>query len=263
MGKKFLEETLGKLRTEGQGIFIPYLMAGDGGLENLVDQVSFLENAGASAVEIGIPFSDPAADGPVIQEAGKRALQGGTTLTGIFETLKKSRGRIGIPVIFMTYFNPILQFGLDKFAEECTAAGVDGLIIPDLPLEHTDILKPHIQKEDIALIQLASLTSSKERLKTIAETTEGFLYAVTINGITGTVKEFQSSLKDHFLELKKVCDAPVLAGFGISTPDHVRNFLEITDGVVVGSRIIQLLQEKKLEEIKELIEAADVKTSVS
>ncbi|WP_113929224.1 tryptophan synthase subunit alpha [Bacillus sp. P14.5] len=265
MGKKFLEEALGKLKAEGQGIFIPYIMAGDGGLDHLVDQVTFLEKAGASAIEIGIPFSDPAADGPVIQEAGKRALKEGTTLKGIFEVLKKARhkGEIGIPIIFMTYFNPVLQYGLQTFARDCTEAGIDGLIIPDLPMEHNDILKPFIQKEGIALIQLASLTSSNDRLKTIAQATEGFLYAVTINGITGAVKEFNSSLSHHFEELKRVCQVPVLAGFGISTPDHVRDFLEITDGVVVGSRIIQLLQENKIMEVKELIGAADGKTTVS
>jgi tryptophan synthase alpha chain len=263
MGKKFLEESLNKARTDGHGIFIPYIMAGDGGLENLLDQLSFMEEAGASAIEIGIPFSDPAADGPVIQEAGKRALQNGTTLSGIFNELKNGRKQIAIPLIFMTYFNPVLQYGLERFAEDCTKAGVDGLIIPDLPLEHADILNPYIQKEGIALVQLASLTSSKERLKEISEATEGFLYAVTINGTTGAVKEFQSTLKEHLLELKNVCRVPVLAGFGISTPDHVRELIGTADGVVVGSQIIQHFQEGKLEDIKALIGAALEKASVS
>ncbi|MGM0845297.1 MAG: tryptophan synthase subunit alpha [Bacillota bacterium] len=263
MGKNFLEETLNNLRNKGQGIFVPYIMAGDGGLDNLLEQLTFLERAGASAIEIGIPFSDPAADGPVIQEAGKRVLQEGTTLAGIFEKLLQGREKISIPIIFMTYFNPILQYGLPRFAEDCKRAGVDGLIVPDLPLEHTDILKPYLQKEEIALIGLASLTSSKDRLKAIAEATEGFLYAVTINGITGAVKEFHTSLSDHFADLKSICHVPVLAGFGISTPEHVRTFLEMTDGVVVGSKIIELLQENKLGEIQKLIEAAGEKTSVS
>ncbi|WP_421378760.1 tryptophan synthase subunit alpha [Bacillus salacetis] len=263
MGKKFLEESLKKLRTDGQGIFIPYIMAGDGGLDNLLDQLSFLEKAGASAIEIGIPFSDPAADGPVIQEAGKRALQSGTTLSGIFEVLKEGRDRISIPLIFMTYFNPVLQYGLKRFAEDCTKAAIDGLIIPDLPLEHGDILRPYIQKEEIALVQLASLTSSNERMKEIANATEGFLYAVTINGTTGAVKEFKSSLKEHLKELKNICSVPVLAGFGISTPDHVREFIGITDGVVVGSKIIQHLQDGNLDDIKKLIEPVRNNAAVS
>ncbi|EDL66155.1 tryptophan synthase subunit alpha [Bacillus sp. SG-1] len=263
MGKRFLEESFNNIKADGQGIFIPYIMAGDGGLDNLLDQLTFLEQAGASAIEIGIPFSDPAADGPVIQEAGKRALKDGTTLSGIFEVLKGGREQIGIPLIFMTYFNPVLQYGLQRFAEDCTKAGVDGLIIPDLPLEHADILSPYLKEEGIALVQLASLTSSKDRLKKIAQATEGFLYAVTINGTTGAVSEFQSSLKAHLQELKTVCNVPVLAGFGISTPDHVREFIGITDGVVVGSKIIQHLQENKLDDIKNLIKAASDKSPVS
>ncbi|WP_409250969.1 tryptophan synthase subunit alpha [Bacillus sp. SCS-153A] len=263
MGKGFLEDSLKHLRAKGKGIFIPYIMAGDGGLDNLLDQLVFLEQAGASAIEIGIPFSDPAADGPVIQEAGKRALKEGTTLTGIFEVLKGGRDQIGIPLIFMTYFNPVMQYGLKRFAEDCTKAGVDGLIIPDLPLEHADILSPYLQEEGIALVQLASLTSSKDRLKKIAEATEGFLYAVTINGTTGEVSEFQTSLKDHLQDLKSVCNVPVLAGFGISTPDHVREFIGITDGVVVGSKIIQFLQENRMDDIVNLIKAASDKTPVS
>jgi tryptophan synthase alpha chain len=263
MGKKFLEESLNQLKTDGQGIFIPYIMAGDGGLETLIDHLSFLEQSGASAIEIGIPFSDPAADGPVIQEAGKRALQNGTTLSGIIEVLKKERRKISIPLIFMTYFNPVLQYGLERFAEDCSSAGVDGLIIPDLPLEHNSLLTPYIQKKDIALIQLASLTSSKERLEKIAGSSEGFLYAVTINGTTGAVKQFKSSLKDHFQQLINASGVPVLAGFGISTPQHVREFLAVTDGVVVGSRIIEYLQSDKLDEIRELIDAARHKAPVS
>ncbi|RIW35057.1 tryptophan synthase subunit alpha [Bacillus salacetis] len=263
MGKEFLEASLNNLRAKGQGIFIPYIMAGDGGLENLINQLCFLEEAGASAIEIGIPFSDPAADGPVIQEAGKRALQNGTTLSGILEVLKNERKRISIPLLFMTYFNPVLQYGLDALAEDCSKAGVDGLIIPDLPLEHKDILSPFIRDKNIALVQLASLTSSKKRLKEIAEATEGFLYAVTINGTTGAVKDFQSPVMNHLADLKTICSVPVLAGFGISTPVHVRKFLAVSDGVVVGSKIIQHLKNKRLDEIRGLAEAARYKTPVS
>ncbi|WP_456274449.1 tryptophan synthase subunit alpha [Bacillus sp. AK031] len=257
MGKSFLENSLNDLKNNGQSIFIPYIMAGDGGLENLITRLSFLEESGASAIEIGIPFSDPAADGPVIQEAGKRALKEGANLAEILEVVKDSRDKIGIPLIFMTYFNPVLQFGLPQFAAACSEAGIDGLIIPDLPLEHAGLLTPHIQKFEIALIQLASLTSSADRLVRLAEQTDGFLYAVTINGITGAVKEFQASLKEHLQELKKVCHVPVLAGFGISTPAHVKDFFGVSDGVVVGSKVIQLFHDDKLDEIKELIGAAE------
>ncbi len=153
-------------------------MAGDGGLEKLNEQIDFFEESGATALELGIPFSDPVADGPTIQEAGIRALKAGTTLRAVLERLKLSKSTRSIPIVIMTYMNPIYVFGIKEFARVCEQAGVDGVIIPDLPMEEEEILADSLKDHQIALIRLAALTSSKERVKEIASGTQGFLYTL-------------------------------------------------------------------------------------
>ncbi|NMH70312.1 tryptophan synthase subunit alpha [Bacillus sp. RO3] len=255
MGKSFLDNKLqGEMET-GNKLFIPYVMAGDGGIESLTSTLKMLEDAGATAIEVGIPFSDPVADGPIIQKAGKRALEKGTSLQNVFNVLKKRRAEIGIPILFMTYVNPVYQYGVERFFQDCAVAGVDGVIIPDLPLEHHDLVKQPANENEIAIIQLATLTSPIERIRKLASVTEGFLYAVTINGITGTREGFEDTVSDHLSRLKENSPVPVLAGFGISTPEHVKKMSANCDGVVVGSKIIELIQLGKLNTIKELIDA--------
>jgi tryptophan synthase alpha chain len=255
MGKVFMEQAFKYELDKGNKLFIPYIMAGDGGIDCFIDTLKQLEEAGATAIEVGIPFSDPVADGPTIQKAGKRALKDGVTLTQILDELVLRREEIGIPLVFMTYINPVYKFGIDRFFNRCEEAGVDGLIIPDLPAEHLDLISGPASKHGIAIIQLATLTSSRERISELAKLTEGFLYAVTINGTTGARSAVNEKIGDHLQILKEFSKVPVLAGFGISTPDHVKEMTENCDGVVVGSRIIDLLQENKVTEIKELIEA--------
>ncbi|BCB04345.1 tryptophan synthase subunit alpha [Bacillus sp. KH172YL63] len=260
MGKQFLDQTFQAELNQGNKLFIPYVMAGDGGMDALLPTLKMLEDSGATAIEVGIPFSDPVADGPTIQEAGKRALKSGTTLQKVFETLKEIRSEIGIPLVFMTYMNPVYKFGIKRFFEQCSKAGVDGVIIPDLPLEHHDLIKEPSNANGIAVVQLATLTSPEDRIRELASVTEGFLYAVTINGTTGTREGFGENISDHLLKLKNNCQVPVLAGFGISTPEHVRNMAKSCDGVVVGSKIIDLIQNEAVEEIKELISASKAST---
>ncbi|WRP04887.1 tryptophan synthase subunit alpha [Rossellomorea aquimaris] len=259
MGKSFLENTFKAELDKGNKLFIPYVMAGDGGIKTLISTLKMLEERGATAIEIGIPFSDPVADGPTIQEAGKRALENGTTLQKVFEVLKESRKEIGIPLVFMTYINPIYKYGVERFFQDCKNAGVDGVIIPDLPLEHHDLVRAPSKENGIAIIQLATLTSPLERIHELASVTEGFLYAVTINGITGTREGFGNNISDHLNKLKENSPVPVLAGFGISTPEHVRAMSKFCDGVVVGSKVIDLLQHESFDEIKELISASKAK----
>ncbi|MGM8215501.1 tryptophan synthase subunit alpha [Bacillaceae bacterium W0354] len=254
-GRAYLEKSLKNELQNNSKIFIPYVMAGDGGLEQLIPTLQRLEEAGVSAIELGIPFSDPAADGPTIQEAGIRALKEGVTLQAIIELLQAERNKINIPIIFMTYMNPIFKYGLSKFIRDAQLAGVDGLIIPDLPLEQNDLINKQLNEAGIALIQLVSLTSSEERMREIAQASQGFLYAITVNGITGARKDFNINLKNHLAKLKKVSDVPVLAGFGISTPDHVKEMCDSCDGVIVGSKIIELLQQKEYEAINQLVKA--------
>ncbi|OAT83859.1 tryptophan synthase subunit alpha [Bacillus sp. MKU004] len=255
MGKVFLEQTFQYELDKGNKLFVPYIMAGDGGIESFIETLKRLEEAGASAIEVGIPFSDPVADGPTIQKAGNRALEHGVNLQQVLDELVTRREEIGVPLVFMSYINPIFKYGIDRFFLRCEEAGVDGLIIPDLPAEHRDLVSSPAEEHGIAIIQLATLTSSEKRIRELAGLSEGFLYAVTINGTTGARNEVNQNIGKHLQVLKRHSKVPVLAGFGISTPDHVREMTRNCDGVIVGSRVIDLLQENKLDEIKELIDA--------
>ncbi|MDW0109918.1 tryptophan synthase subunit alpha [Sporosarcina aquimarina] len=252
--KKFsLTAAIQKRNSINQSAFIPYMMAGDGGLEVLNKRISFLEKSGADAIEIGIPFSDPVADGEVIQDAGSRALAHGVTLRKVMRELQKEKH--SIPLVIMSYLNPILSFGIPEFVKSCEQAAVRGLIIPDLPYEERELLTNALMDKDIALVPLISLTSSKERIEKIAQAAEGFIYAVTVNGITGIRNGFDEELGDHLNELKQVSKVPVLAGFGISTPEQVRDFSLLADGVIVGSAIVSAFHEENYEKIQSLIEA--------
>ncbi|MCP3738958.1 tryptophan synthase subunit alpha [Rossellomorea sp. BNER] len=263
MGKTFLEKTLIEELEQGGKNFIPYVMAGDGGLENLIPTLKILAESGASAIELGIPFSDPVADGPTIQEAGKRALADSTSLRKVIDILIERRKEVSVPLIFMTYINPIYKYGVEEFVQDISESGVDGVIIPDLPLEQSSMVSPYFERADIALIQLVSLTSSEKRKESITKASQGFLYAVTVNGITGARNEFTVNLEKHLQKLKEVSRVPVLAGFGISTPDHVISMSALCDGVIVGSKIIEHLQANNLNAIKELIQAKNARPSTS
>ncbi|GAB4075112.1 tryptophan synthase subunit alpha [Barrientosiimonas marina] len=253
MTNLFLNQTLEAKRAEGKNLLIPYIMAGDGGLDILEERLAFLEACGAAAVELGIPFSDPVADGPVIQDAGQRALAGGTTLEGVLETLQTFQ-TLTIPVVFMTYFNPIYTYGIERFAKDCASAGVSGVIIPDLPLEEEQIVTDSLNQRDISHIRLAAMTSPDERLTAIAQRTEGFLYAVSVTGTTGARSKHDSQVKTYLQTLKTMTDAPVLAGFGISAPEQARDLSSSCDGVIIGSKIVDAFHKGETDTIKHLIE---------
>ncbi|MFJ8530208.1 tryptophan synthase subunit alpha [Bacillus sp. NPDC094106] len=239
----------------GKKAFIPYVMGGDGGLEKLKEQIRFLDEAGASIVEIGIPFSDPVADGPTIQRAGKRALDRGITLKGIFQALAEVRQEVQIPFVLMTYLNPILAFGKDRFIGSCLEAGVDGIIVPDLPYEEQNIIAPLLRDANIALIPLVTVTSPIERIEKITSESQGFVYAVTVAGVTGVRQDFKQEIHSYLEKVKSHVHLPVVAGFGISTPEQIEDIITICDGVVVGSKVIELLEKEKQDEICELIAA--------
>ncbi|WP_432353481.1 tryptophan synthase subunit alpha [Sporosarcina sp. A2] len=258
MSEFSLTVAIRKRNAEGESAFVPYMMAGDGGLNALHERISFLQEAGADAIEIGIPFSDPVADGEVIQEAGSRALSKGVTLRKVMCELQTQTQTHAIPLVVMTYLNPILAYGIQEFVEACVLAGVRGLIVPDLPYEERVLVSSELVGKDIALVPLISLTSSKERIEKIAQAAEGFIYAVTVNGITGVRSGFGSDLAEHMAHLKNVSDVPVLAGFGISTPEQVRDFGGIADGVIVGSAIVTAFHEENRSLIQSLIRAGRV-----
>lgn len=256
MGKKKIDQAFHDVLERGDKAFVPYIMAGDGGLDKLDEQLAFLEEAGATVIELGIAFSDPVADGPTIQESGLRALANGVSLHAVLDKLKEGKEERNIPIVLMTYINPIHAYGVDNFAKSCAVAGVDGLIIPDLPLEEEGIIVPALMENDIALIRLAALTSTEERLAEIAKRTEGFLYAVTVTGTTGARSSFKDYLGTHLESLRAKSNVPVLAGFGVSSPEHVRSLTEHCDGVVVGSKIVDSLYKNDRAAIRELIGSA-------
>lgn len=256
MAKLRVKQAIEQCNERGDKAFVPYIMAGDGGMQTLKKTILFLQEAGATAIEVGIPFSDPVADGEVIQKAGERALAEGITLRKVLKELASFKEEVTVPLVIMTYLNPVLSYGLNKIAADCEAGGVYGLIVPDLPLEESGLLKGALEGTDVALIQLVSLTSPAERIKAIAEASEGFIYAVTVNGITGVRDSFTEGLGDHLKQLKEASNVPVLAGFGISTPEHVQSLGSLADGVIVGSAIVTALHEGDQEKVRELIDAS-------
>ncbi|OJG26658.1 tryptophan synthase, alpha subunit [Enterococcus caccae] len=229
-------------------------MAGAQGLEQLADEIQLLTEAGASAIELGIPFSDPVADGPVIQQAGLKALQKKVTLRKIIQQLKQVK--TPTPLVIMTYFNPMFHYGLETFIQDLAETNVLGLIIPDLPYEHQALLTPLLKDSDISLIPLVALTTPKERIPELVEAGEGFIYAVAVNGVTGIGRNYQETLDEHLAYIQKVSDKPVLAGFGVSTKEHVDRFRKSCAGVIVGSKIVQLLSEGRKAEVKVFVEEA-------
>lgn len=253
MGKHKLENTLNHIKATGKPLFIPYMMAGDGGIDQINERIQFLDECGASAIELGIPFSDPVADGPVIQDAGLRALQEGTTLKLVLEEVRKQKETRNIPIILMTYINPIWNYGYEQFAKDCDTAGVDGIIIPDIPMEEEADIAAALAEQSIAFIRLAAMTSPDERLEKIAQESEGFLYAVSVSGTTGERAQHEESTLHYLEKLTKLSSVPVLAGFGISNPDQAKHLATYCDGVIVGSKIVHLFAEGKHLEIKELI----------
>jgi tryptophan synthase alpha chain len=250
-----LERDFSVLRANHQKAFVPYIMAGDGGLETLEERLKLLEEFGATAIEIGVPFSDPVADGPTIQRAGLRALANGTTLKKIIAELEKARNNISIPLILMTYVNPIYAYGIKEFCDDIKRAGVDGCIIPDLPLEEEELIAPLLEGAEIVLIRLVTLTTPQDRINQIASRSNGFLYAVTVKGITGVRNEYDQSLIDFLVSVKGASSIPVLAGFGVSDEEQIRDLTNYCDGVIVGSRIIDLLETNDMLELEKLMTA--------
>ncbi len=244
------------VNAQGDKAFVAYMMAGDGGLETLKSKILFLQEAGVTAIELGIPFSDPVADGPTIQLAGERALANGTTLRLILQELEIFYKEVTVPLVFMTYYNPLLSFGLEQFAQACEKLGIAGVIVPDLPVEETVELHKALAHTDVALVPLVSLTSPPDRVAKITASGEGFIYAVTVNGITGVRNGFGDQLEQHFSQLSELSNIPVLAGFGISTPEQVKNMGALADGVIVGSSIVEAFHQNDMEKITGLIQAA-------
>lgn len=227
---------------ENKKAFIGFLTAGDPTFDASYDNIMALINAGADLVEIGIPFSDPIAEGPVIQGADIRALNGGMTTDKAFELAAKVRSQTDIPLVFMTYLNPVFKYGYDRFFARCAEIGVDGLICPDMPFEEKSEADEIAKSHGISIISMIAPTS-EERIKSIAESAEGFLYIVSSLGVTGVRSEIKTDLAGIMESVKKYSRVPAAIGFGISTPEQAEKMSAIADGVIVGSAIVRLVEK--------------------
>ena len=225
--------------------FIPYITVGYPSIEATLKVVPILANSGSDLVELGIPFSDPVADGVTIQKSSFHALQNGVTPKVCLEVAQELNQRVKVPLVFMSYFNPIFNYGLEKFCDACANSGIDGLIIPDLSLEEGCELEVITQNHGMDLIYLLTPTSSEERIQLIAEKSRGFIYLVSVTGVTGARDNLPLDLEAFVTKVRRMTDKPLCLGFGISTPQQARRIKKIVNGVIVGSRIIQLMGEDK------------------
>ncbi|MCR4673627.1 MAG: tryptophan synthase subunit alpha [Lachnospiraceae bacterium] len=219
--------------------FIPFITCGDPSLDVTEQLVYAMEKSGADVIELGIPFSDPTAEGPVIQEANIRALSGGVTTDKIFDMVVKIRKNTKIPMVFMTYANVVFSYGIDRFMKKAKEVGMNGLILPDVPFEEKEEFATVARNYDLDFISLIAPTSH-ERIKTIAKDAEGFVYCVSSLGVTGVRSEITTDIGAMVSLVKEVSDIPAAVGFGISTPEQARNMAEKSDGVIVGSAIVKL-----------------------
>ncbi len=220
--------------------FIPFITGGDPDIETSYELIKAMAKSGADIIEIGIPFSDPIAEGPVIQEADLRALSAGTTTDALFDMVARLRKEIDIPFIFMTYMNPIYVYGTERFMERCAVVGIDGVIVPDVPFEEKVELSGACKKYGIDLISMIAPTS-KERIERIAKEAEGFIYCVSSLGVTGVRSEITTDIGAMVQHVKAVTDTPVAVGFGISTPEQAKKMAALSDGAIVGSAIVKLV----------------------
>lgn len=232
-----IDQCFTRLRAGKRKGFIPYICAGDPDLKRTVDLSFALEKSGADLLELGLPFSDPLADGIVNQLAAQRALAAGATTRGVFDCVREIRQKSQIPIVLYSYLNPIFQFGADKFHREAETAGVDGLLILDLPPEE-DVDLP---KTNVLHIRLIAPTTPRGRIETIAKSAKGFLYYVSREGVTGAQKSVASSLPEKIAAIKKTSNLPVAIGFGISNAEQARKVAQHADAVVVGSAIVDLI----------------------
>jgi tryptophan synthase alpha chain len=238
-----IEKIFRELKKRGKKAFIPYVMAGDPSLENTKEIVLMFEECGADIVELGVPFTDPLADGPVIQRAAERALERGVTLRRVISTVRDLRKRTQIPIVLMTYFNPVFKYGEEKFVKDAKDAGVDGVIIPDLPPDEAGDFMRASRKASLDTIFLLAPTSTQDRIKKVTKASRGFIYYVSITGITGSRLFLDGSLKVLLSEIRRHTDKPIAVGFGVSTPEEASVVSKGSDGVIVGSAIVKRLNE--------------------
>ncbi len=238
-----IEMTFKALKEKKAKALVVYLTAGDPDLEKTEEMIKALDMAGVDILEIGVPFSDPTADGPVIQAASQRALKGGTTLEGILAMIARVRKTSDIPIVLFGYYNPIFIYGNEAFARKAKEAGVDGVLVVDLPPEESGELRQFTDREGIDFISLIAPTTDDERIGKIAKRASGFLYCISLTGVTGTGRPETASIRRDVERIRRISSLPVAVGFGISTSGQAREIAPLADGIVVGSAFVKLIEE--------------------
>jgi tryptophan synthase alpha chain len=262
-----ISQTFEYLQKTHERALIPYVMAGDPDLEMTKRLVREMVRRGGDIIEIGVPFSDPLADGPIIQRASQRALQAGTTLRKILRSVSELRHDIDVPLVLMTYYNPVFRYGEEAFVADVLDAGVDGIIVPDLPPEEGQSLMELTTDTPLDMIFLAAPTSTSARLALISEASQGFIYYVSRLGTTGVRDQLAGDLRMMLEKVRASTSKPIAVGVGVSTPEHVRLVAELADGVVVGSAILKLIEDLEdrtdhLEHVGDFVAALKAATRV-
>ena len=233
----------GVFARSGRKALIAYVTVGYPSVESTLEVVPVLAEAGCDIVELGIPFSDPLADGTTIQEASSRALQAGVTPKTCLEVAGRLREKVDVPLVFMTYYNPVLHYGLGSFCSACTSAGIDGLIVPDLPPDEAGDLDGFCRREGLDLVYLVTPTSTGERIALVSQESRGFIYLVSLVGVTGARDSLPAGFEDFVGRVRRETTKPLCVGFGIGTPDQAHRVAQVADGVIVGSRLVQLIRD--------------------
>ncbi|MFH1877909.1 MAG: tryptophan synthase subunit alpha [Candidatus Omnitrophota bacterium] len=235
-----------RLAREKKKAFIPYVTAGDPDMAMSKKIVEALSHSGADIIELGIPFSDPLADGPTIQKAIHRSLASGCKVHKVFGMVRELRKKVSVPLVFMTYYNIVFNYGVLRFIRDARSAGADGLIVPDLPMEESGDLIRAAREKDFCVVMLTAPTTYPERFIKIAELSNGFIYYVSLTGVTGTRKDLSGDIRGKIREIKKLTSKPVCVGFGVSTPAQAHDICEEADGVIVGSALIKIIEKNIL-----------------
>ena len=239
-----------ELKNNKKIALMPFIMAGDPNIEKTSEILLRLQENGADLIELGIPYSDPLADGPIIQLSASRALKSGTTPKKVIKLLESLKGKLNIPIILFTYLNPLLCFGFEDFCELASNAGVSGLIIPDLPLEEAYKFSKRVSNHSMDLVLLVSPTTPFERMKKISNHTKGFTYLVSVTGVTGERNKMESRVENLIAKLKEINNNPIAVGFGISTPEHVNKVREWgADGVIIGSAFVKRISSSSEKDV--------------
>lgn len=248
---------------ENKKAFIAFVTGGDPDIETTEALIPQMAEAGADLIEIGIPFSDPIAEGVVIQAADERALKAGTTTDKLFDMVKRVREKVNIPLVFMTYVNPIYTYGTERFTRKCAECGIDGIIVPDVPFEEHEEVRDACEAAGIELISMIAPTS-KERIGMIAKEAKGFLYCVSSLGVTGVRSKITTNIKEMVEQVKEVTDIPCAIGFGIATPAQAKEMAAVSDGAIVGSAIVRMIAEHGKDCIKPVCDyVKEMKAAVS